>query len=99
MKNGTSKNRFSTINKVCLSIFNEKCTKPSARLVWLILWRNAMPNGKVNISYNRIADETGLSRRICMTLVGELIKQGLVKLLIRGGMPDRVNQYKIKTYL
>ncbi len=90
--------RFNTINTVCLAVFNDMGITPSSRLVWLILWRNARPNGKVRISYNRIADESGLSRRRCITLVKELIDRELVKLLQKGRVPDRTNQYVIKTY-
>ena len=97
-KNEAIRCRFNTINTVCLSIFNDKHIRPTARLVWLILWRNARPDGKVRLSYNRIAEETGLSRRHCVTLVDKLIEQGLLKLLKKGRMPDRANLYAIKIY-
>lgn len=90
--------RFNTINKMSLVGFDRANISPSARHVWLVLWRSARHDGRVKISYGRIAEETGRSRRHCIRSVNELIDKNAVRILKKGGKPDRPNLFKIRIY-
>lgn len=90
--------RFNTLRKMRLEIFNEKKLSSSARLVWFVFWSSARANGRVRLSYDRIAAESGLSRRTCIKLVKELKDKGVLRLVKRGGFPNRVNLYAIRIF-
>lgn len=90
--------RFETINNVCLNDFPMLKVSPSARLIWLILWRNASSEGKVSISLSRLQVETGLARTTCIKRLGELIEKELVRVDWKGNRNGKVSRYSIIVY-
>ena len=89
--------RFATINYWMMHGFQEYGLEPKERLVWLVLWRSATPNGDVKkVSFRRMAHETGLAERTCKRAMKSLLNQGVVKLVHRGNQHGYTNVYQIQ---
>lgn len=59
---------------------------PSERLVWIVLWSCVdARSGLARVSYQALADKTGLGARQVFRVVGELIARGFLEIDARGG--------------
>jgi predicted transcriptional regulator len=67
-------------------------------LVWLALYRHARPDRSACVSFGRLAEMVGVSRRTVMRAIRRLMDGRLLKRVQRGG-PDRgSNAYKLFPY-
>ena len=90
--------RFETLNNVIRYDFLRLKVSPSARLIWLILWRHATVNGVVAITYDRLAADTGLARSSCIRLCKELREKQLLRVTHKGRRKGDPSRYLIRVY-
>jgi len=84
-----------------LNAFWDRTAKALPRtdaLVWLALYRHARPDRTACVSFGRLAEMVGVSRRTVMRSIRRLRDRRLLKRVRRGG-PDRgSNAYKLLPY-
>lgn len=69
---------------------------PSARSVWLILWRDTKPNGLARTSQVDLARRADVTDRAVRTALAELAAAGLVTVVARGGVSRGASTYRVR---
>lgn len=62
--------------------------------VWMVLYRDTR-DGTACLSFDAIAARAGCDRRSVCTALGQLEKQGLVKVVYRGGIGRGISVYRV----
>jgi hypothetical protein len=84
--------RFAVAN--AFADYGARLVDPTAQAVWWILWRETKPNGLAQISFGRMAECTGRSRRTAVRAIGRLTKARLLTVVRRGSLSDGPSTYR-----
>lgn len=84
--------RFAVAN--AFADYGARLVDPTAQAVWWILWRETKPDGLARISFGRLAECTGRSRRTAVRAVGRLAKAGLLTVVRRGNLREGPSTYR-----
>lgn len=76
-----------------ISVFNMDC-KSSEKVVYLALCAVAAEDNVASISFNELADMTGLCRRTIVSAINALIKKEIIQKQ-SSNKKNETNQYKI----
>lgn len=92
-----SSRRFQALNKFRDIGAQAADLGPTERLAWLILWSHVdARTGLARLSYQGLAEKTGLSARQAKRVVATLLRRGFVTIENPGGPKGwRVNWYKL----
>jgi hypothetical protein len=82
--------RFKQVNMIC-DVVIQKLKNPIHGLVLLLCWRHADERGFFRLSFERIADDAGISRRYAITVMNELEDSKAIRTVSVGGgtIPNR----------
>lgn len=69
--------------------------KPSTASVWIVLFRDTKPDGRVQTGHSDIARRTGLSESTVYRAISDLQKRGLLKVVKRGQLNVGPSVYRI----
>ena len=90
-----SSDRWSQLNDF-VDLYLRTIQKQRAQLVWFVLFRHANENNIVKlVSYDRIGKEIGKSPETAKRAIGDLKKEGFLKVVKQGGYNRGPNIYKM----
>jgi CRP-like cAMP-binding protein len=84
--------RFAVAN--AFADYGARLVDTTAQAVWWILWRETKPDGLARVSFGRLADCIGRSRRTVVRGVGRLVKAGLLTVVRRGNIREGPSTYR-----
>ena len=84
--------RFAVAN--AFADYGARQVDPTAQAVWWIIWRETKPDGLARISFGRLAECIGRSRRTALRAVGRLAKAGLLTVVRRGSLAEGPSTYR-----
>jgi DNA-binding Lrp family transcriptional regulator len=75
-----------------------RALSPTDALVWLALYRHARPDRTACVSFGRLAEMVGVSRRTVIRSIRRLRDRRLLKRFQRGGRDRGSNAYRLFPY-
>ena len=84
--------RFAVAN--AFADYGARLVDTTAQAVWWVIWRETKPDGLARVSFGRLAECTGRSRRTAVRAVGHLRKAGLLTVVRRGNLDEGPSTYR-----
>ena len=84
--------RFAVAN--AFADYGARLVDPTAQAVWWVLWRETKPDGLAKVSFGRLAECIGRSRRTALRAAGRLEKAGLLTVVRRGSLAEGPSTYR-----
>ncbi len=84
--------RFAVAN--AFADYGARLVDTTAQAVWWVVWRETKPDGLARVSFGRLAECIGRSRRTVVRAVAELAKAGLLTVVRRGSLWEGPSTYR-----
>lgn len=84
--------RFAVAN--AFADYGARLVDTTAQALWWILWRETKPDGLARVSFGRLAECIGRSRRTVVRAASELVKAGLLTVVRRGNLWEGPSTYR-----